>query len=443
MVNTTASQRIAIIGAGWAGMAAAVRAAQEGHQVTVFEAARTLGGRARGVPLTLQEGREISVDNGQHILIGAYADSLRLMRLVNVDPQKALLRLPMALVFPDGTGLSLPDLPTPWDALIGILRARGWRWSDKLALLRVASRWQRAGFRCEPPTSVADLCASLPPRLMKEFIEPLCVSALNTPVEQASGTVFLRVLHDGLFSQRGGSNFLLPRCDLSALFPDAAAGWLQERGARMLTGRRIELLKKQAQQWHVEGEPFDALVLAVSASESARILMASSLEAEESMRSRMTEWASKAAALRFQAIATVYAQASSSWGTKPLLPRPMLALRANDQNPAQFVFDRDQITPAAEPSRLLAFVISTSQGERTALEAAVIAQAQSQLGLEVKPLKTVIEKRATFACTPALVRPPAHISQGLVACGDYIEGPYPATLEGAVQTGWSALENLR
>ena len=113
----------------------------------------------------------------------------------------------------------------------------------------------------------------------------------------------------------------------------------------------------------------------------------------------------------------------------------MLALRSNDRYPAQFVFDRDQITPASEASRLLAFVISVHQGERSALEAAIVEQAKDQLGLTVKPLKTIVEKRATLACTPALVRPPARIAPGLVACGDYIGGPYPATLEGAMRSG--------
>ncbi|MBY4595435.1 hydroxysqualene dehydroxylase HpnE [Ottowia caeni] len=437
-LSETAPKHIAIIGAGWAGMAAAVRAVQDGHRVTILEAARTLGGRARGVPLTLPDGREISVDNGQHILIGAYAETLRLMRIVGVDPQQALLRFPMALTYPDGTGLSLPDLPTPLDALVGILRARGWNWREKLALLRVASRWQRAGFRCDERASVADLCVSLPPRLMEEFIDPLCVSALNTPVNQASGAVFLRVLRDGLFSHRGGSNFLLPRCDLSALFPDAAASLLKERGVRQLTGRRVDVLERDAGQWRVEGELFDSVVLAVPASESARILNASLDRVEESVQSQLSVWAGTASALRFKSIATVYAQAKPT-GVAPLLSRPMLALRASDRYPAQFVFDRDQITPSSQPSRLLAFVISVHHGERSVLEAAIVEQAKAQLGLSVKPLQTIVEKRATFACTPALVRPPAQIASGLVACGDYIEGPYPATLEGAVRSGWNAL----
>ena len=129
----------------------------------------------------------------------------------------------------------------------------------------------------------------------------------------------------------------------------------------------------------------------------------------------------------------MYAQVTSDQAKPgPLLRTPMLALPSNAQAPAQFVFDRDTITPSAERTRLLAFVISTSHGPRDALEAAVTAQAQSQLGLRVQALATITDKRATFACTPGLRRPPAHIAPGLIAVGDYIDGPYPATLEGAV-----------
>ena len=99
---STAPLRLAILGAGWAGMAAAVRAVELGHHVTVFEAARTLGGRARGVPLTLPDGREVMVDNGQHILIGAYRATLELMHIVGADASALLRRLPLALCYPDG-----------------------------------------------------------------------------------------------------------------------------------------------------------------------------------------------------------------------------------------------------------------------------------------------------------------------------------------------------
>ena len=83
-----------------------------------------------------------------------------------------------------------------------------------------------------------------------------------------------------------------------------------------------------------------------------------------------------------------------------------------------------------------------SPAEANALQAQVLAQAHAQLGLQLQPVQTVVEKRATFACTPALVRPPQTIAPGLFACGDYVEGPYPATLEGAVRSAAEAVSFL-
>ena len=428
--------KIAIIGAGWAGMAAAMGAVQGGHHVTVFEAARSVGGRARSVASVDGQGAPLLLDNGQHILIGAYTESLRLMREVGIDPEVALLRLPLALRFTDGSGLQWPDLPPPWDAVFGIARARGWHWRERLALLRVAQRWQRARFVCAPQTSVAELCAALPPKLLNEFIEPLCVAALNTRAHEASGQVFLRVLQDSLFSGRGGSNLLLPRVDLGEVFPEAAARWLRAQGAIVRTGARVQTVLAAPQGgWSVDGMPFDAVVLAASSTEAARIVSHGAQTAPFTMAVPLCDWAACAQALRFEAITTVYAQ-----GTAPpdgrTLSAPMLALRTSAEHPAQFVFDRGQL---GGPAGLLAFVISTSQGERSMLEQQVLAQAQAELGMHsLQLVQTVVEKRATFACTPALQRPASAIAPGLWACGDYIAGPYPATLEGAVRSGSAA-----
>ncbi|MFT3814296.1 MAG: hydroxysqualene dehydroxylase HpnE [Acidovorax sp.] len=391
--------KAAVIGAGWAGLAAAIAATQAGAEVTLFEAARAPGGRAR----TLAGS---TLDNGQHILIGAYTECLRLMRLVGVQEATALHRQPLALTYPDGLGLAFPDLPPPWDALVGIARARGWSWRDKAALLRTAAAWRLAGFRCAPDATVAGLCARLTPRLMAEFIEPLCISALNTPAHEASGAVFLRVLQDSLFSGPGGSHLLVPRTDLGALFPEAAARWLAERGAHLRWGQRVQSLTPG----QVDGEPFDAVLLATPAWEAARLA-----------HPIAPDWAAQAAALRHTAIATVYAHAPTA------LPAPLLALRGQ---PAQFVFDRGE--------GLLAFVVSTSAGGREQIEREVTAQAQAQLGIAITPLQTVVEKRATFACTPLLARPGMAVAPGLWACGDYVDGPYPATLEGAVRSGTAA-----
>jgi squalene-associated FAD-dependent desaturase len=416
--------RVAVIGAGWAGLACAVAATQAGHAVTVFEAARTIGGRARGLPAQLPDGRPVMLDNGQHSLIGAYTATLALMRDVGIDPDAVLRRLPLTLRFADGGGLQVPPRwPPPLDLLAGILGARGWSWRDKAALVRTALGWRRGGFRCAPGVSVAALCAPLTPRVMAELIEPLCVSALNTPIEAASGQVFLRVLHDALFAERGGADLLLPRVDLGALLPDAAVRWLTQHGALLRSGTRVHTIAHQATGWQVDDALFDRVVLACPPWDAARL-------AAGVGRPDASAWSQTAHALRHEGIATVYVAGGGS------LPAPLLTLRPGEGAPAQFVFDRGQL---GGPQGLLAFVVSASTGERGTLQHQVLAQAREQLGLTgLRAVQTVVERRATFACTPALVRPQAQVAPGLLACGDYVEGPYPATLEGAVRSGWTA-----
>jgi predicted NAD/FAD-dependent oxidoreductase len=119
----------------------------------------------------------------------------------------------------------------------------------------------------------------------------------------------------------------------------------------------------------------------------------------------------------------------------------MLALHATASEAAQFVLDRGQL---GGPTGLLAFVISASVGDSATLTQQVLAQAARQLGLDaLQAVQTIVEKRATFACTPGLQRPAADVATGLLACGDYIAGPYPATLEGAVRSGLAAARCLR
>jgi hydroxysqualene dehydroxylase len=426
--------KLAIVGAGWAGMAAAIQATQDGHHATVFEAARAVGGRARALNGTLPDGTPVVLDNGQHILIGAYSETLKLMRTVGVDAQATLLRMPLTLLFPDGNGLALPNWPSPLDALAGIAQAKGWTWTDKWRLLRTASGWQLGSFACAPHTSVADLCRTLTPTVLATMIDPLCVSALNTPATRASGQVFLTVLRDSLFGGRGSSNLLLPRTDLATLFPQAAAAWLQAQGGVVQLGTRVEQITHQAKVWLVNGQPFDAVLWATSSSNAAAALAEYAAEAPERIAMLMRSWAATAQALQFEAIATVYAHADGA-----RLSQPMLALRSDAAYPAQFVFDRGQL---GGPQGLLAFVVSASEGDRDTLQTRVLAQAQAQLGLTLTPMQTVVEKRATFACTPGLVRPRQAIAPNMWACGDYVDGPYPATLEGAVRSGVAAASAL-
>ncbi|MDO8717418.1 MAG: hydroxysqualene dehydroxylase HpnE [Polaromonas sp.] len=422
--------KVAIVGAGWAGCAAAVEAKRLGHEVTVFEAARTPGGRARRVSATWS-GQPLELDNGQHILIGAYTETLGLMKELGVDEDESFLRLPLTMQFPEGSGVTLPNWPAPLDALAGILMARDWPWADKLSLLKVALGWQLGGFRCRPGQSVSDLCRGLAPGAMASLIEPLCVSALNTPADRASGQVFLRVMRDSLFAQNGGSNLLLPHRDLSALLPDAALAWLTAQGSVPRLGVRVQAITATAAGWTVSAnspEAFDRVLLACPPHEAARLVAGSGVAADA--------WLAHARGLQHEALTTVYAHAPGA-----RLGQPMLALRATASEPAQFVLDRGQL---GGPSGLLAFVISASSGDSATLTQQVLAQAARQLGLgALQAVQTIVEKRATFACTPGLQRPAAEVATGLLACGDYIAGPYPATLEGAVRSGLAAARRLR
>ena len=418
--------KLVVVGGGWAGLAAAVRGVQAGHAVTLMEMAGQLGGRARGVDV---DG--LALDNGQHILIGAYRRTLDLLRTVGVDEALVFDRRPLELRYSDGRGLRMPGGPAWLGFGLAVATCSGWTWRDRAALLRAAAGWALAGFRCAPTLSVAQLCGGLPGAVRELLIDPLCVAALNTPAADASASALLRVLRDALFSGGGSADLLLPRRSLRAVLPEPAGAWLQAAGARVDLGRRVERIQAQGGGWLVDGEACDRVVLACTASEAARLT-----------REVAPAWSAQASALRYEPIVTVYLR-----GPGARLPAPMTALLEGPQAPAQFAFDHGAL--GATPG-LFAFVIS---GARIWVDAGLDVTAQAVLqqatrdfppGTWPSPptlLKVLAEKRATFRCTPGLARPSAHIAPGLVAAGDYIEGPYPATLEGAVQAGENAVRD--
>lgn len=433
-MTKTRSQKIAIVGAGWAGLSAAICATQAGHQVTLFEASRHWGGRARSLQINGENGPIL--DNGQHILIGAYQHCLHFMKTVGIEADKALWRLPLQIIKADGTGLHLKNWPFPLNLLWGIASAKAWRLKDKASLFRKALEWQLQNFTCEAHLSVTDICIGLTPTLQQDLIEPLCVAALNTPAHEASGRVFLRVLKDALLGPAGSADLLLPRHDLGQIFPQAAIQWLQKNGADCRLGTRVEHLDWQANRtppWQVLDTDFDHVVIATTSNEAARLIAPFN-----------SDWSYQARQIQFEAIATVYVQAPSH----VQLPHPMLALASNANAPAQFVFDRGLICQPSNPPGLMAFVASAAKESKEILEAQVMLQAQALMkalgypladseGLQL--LQTVVEKRATFACVPNLQRPTASPHPTLSVCGDYIDGPYPATLEGAVMSGIQAI----
>jgi squalene-associated FAD-dependent desaturase len=443
-VAELAAQKVAVVGAGWAGCAAAVEACRLGHRVTLYEASHHPGGRARRLEGAM---RTNAVDNGQHILIGAYTETLALMDSLGVRLQDHFVRTPLQLQDVQGRGLQLPStaLPPALAVAMAVLSNREWRWSERLALMGTALRWRLAGFSCPEDWTVARLCRHLPEPVMRSMIEPLCVSALNTPIERASARVFLRVLRDAMFVVQGGSDLLIPTADLSTLLPLPALAWLTAQGATVHTGTRVTQLTHSSQGWHVQlgrsdsaATAFDAIILALPHQGAAQLI-------RDLASSHAHAWLQCADALQDEPIATVYVRADTPQGPARL-PQPMLRLTGQ---PVQFMFDRSQLGNVPGTLALVASAPDARWPDNESLTRAALAQASAELAplgiTRLTHLQTVVEKRATFACIPGLQKPSCSVSPalpGLRVCGDYVQGPYPATLEAAVRSGLQAARSL-
>lgn len=407
--------RVAIIGGGWAGCAAGLSLAEAGVAATLFEASPTLGGRARGVALN-----GMSLDNGQHLLLGAYQHTQELIAKVWPGSRAALLRQPLALAQPPDFLLNCPKLPAPIHLLAGLLTAKGLTMGDKLA----TARWMLALLHQAPAEdiSVATLIATQPPRVRAALWEPLCVAALNTPVANASASTFVAILQTVFTHARANSDLLFPRCDLTQLFPQPAANRMLAMGGRVYTQTRITHLCPTKTGFTLstsaEMHEFDRVIVAVAPQHLAKLI--NTLPALQEVLTEMATY-------QYESIATLYLQ----FPTTVKLARPMLGL-AN--GPAQFVFDRGW---THGQSGLLAVVASAAP--RSAENWAEQACKQlTEITALPHPLwqKTIIEKQATYACRPQLYKPEnGTLQPGLFLAGDYTVGPYPATLESATLSG--------
>lgn len=432
---TSSARKIAVVGGGWAGCAAAVELACRGESVTLFEAARTLGGRARMVELG---GR--SLDNGQHILLGAYSETLRLMHTVGIDAKEVLLRLPLQMRYPasDGMDFVTPRLPAPLHMLFGLARAKGLAREDKLALARFSTTARWMDWQLNSDCSVAELLERFDQteRLIRLMWRPLCIAALNTPLERASAQVFLNVLRDSLGARRSASDMLLPRVDLSRLFPQRAAAFVERHGGAIRCGVSVKNLERTDSGWHLEcsdatdgvvGDDYDAVIVATSPAPAAALL--GDLSGVAQLPS-----------FDYEPISTCYLQYESA----VTLSNPFFALVDDVATGewGQFVFDRGWLDKSQ--AGLLAVVVSSSgaaiEPGHEALTAALTAQlARAFQRPELsKPIwsKVITEKRATFSCVPALFRPANETAlRGLALAGDYTACDYPATLEAATRSG--------
>jgi hydroxysqualene dehydroxylase len=417
--------RVAVVGAGWAGLAAAATLAEHGHPVTVFEASRSLGGRARRVTI---DG--VDLDNGQHILIGAYTEALRLMRLVGADSERLLVRVPLELRHVSGFHLRAPPLPAPLHLLAGLVSASGLTVAERIAAARFMAALRRTRFALETDGSVDRLLArhGQGSALRERLWVPLCVSALNTPSKRASAQVFANVLRDTLGGGRAASDLLLPKADLGALFPVPAAAFVAAHGGEIRLGSAVRTLAREGDGFRLDTDPsaFSRVVLACSPQLAPALLRG---------LPELGELAATIAAIEHEPIYTCYLQYPESVS----LPFPMLGFSGGL---LQWAFDRG--TLSGHPG-LIAAVLSAS-GDHEALThaelaAAIHAELAAGLGGLPEPRwqRVIAERRATFSCRPGLVRPGnATPVRGFALAGDYTASDYPATLEAAIRSGVAA-----
>ena len=411
-------------------MAAAVTLAANGVRCVVFEAGPTLGGRARRI-----EYQGEVIDNGQHILAGAYTELLRLMQLVGV-PDSALTRVPLRLSMPPEFLLSAPrSVLLQGSVYLGwtLLTTKGLRFSEKLAAIRFMRNLQRSKFKVDASASVATLLAQhrQPKNLIDHLWQPLTISALNTALSDASAQVFANVLRDSLASNREASDLLLPCVDLTALFPDPASAWITTRGSEVRTRASVSKIIGIGSHYcvtsNIEPQRFESVILAVG---------------PHQLDGLMRDIA--APSLKYEPIVTIYFRFVENIE----LSEPMLG---QSRGYAQWFFDRRALSAScsllADGGGLIAAVISASGPHQLLSQNDLADHVFVELSRHVAELpaplwrKVVTEKFATFACTPTADRPPVVTSYlGVFRSGDYVTGEYPATLEGAVRNGITAAE---
>jgi len=438
--------RIAVVGGGWAGCAAAVHLAKAGASVMLLEASRDLGGRARRQELELGGTRHV-LDNGQHLMIGAYSEVATLLRLIAVPLDSVVERRPFELRYADGFRVQAARLPAPWHLAWALLAARGLGFGERTEMAGLLRALKRSHWRLDADCELAGWLEAMGqrPRLVARVWRPLAIAALNTPLERASAQMFVNVLRDSLGAASDASELWLARMNLSELLPEAAERFLGHQ--RVRRGTRVETIAQEDGTFRLgirsSGElaslDADAVVYAAPPSQLSRVAerltgLAPILEAVERFS--------------FEPIATVYLKYTEPKTISDRFPRQFTALiEAPDQEGyGQWAFDRGAFEAA---NRGVVSVVISASGKHLeapieALATGVARQLTAQLGLPAPvAARGIVEKRATLAAVPGLVRPSnATPVPGFVLAGDWTASDYPSTLETAVRSGRAAAKLL-
>jgi len=431
-----------IIGAGWAGLATALELSRNNMQVTLLDSAKQAGGRARAI-----QYKDYHVDNGQHLLIGAYHNILHLLKILNINETETFLRQPLTLNMHSlltaschpTLQIKAPALPAPFHLLFALLTAKGIAFHERWLALKICKSITSNNGQLKKDMALLDYLNShhQSTRLINTLWEPLCLATLNTPVSQASAQVFCRVITDTFAHCRQDSDLLFPRKDLSTLLPNPAITYIQQHGGTVRLEKRAT---------HLNFNNPETLIIKLSCGEilsADHIVLATSARAATRLLEEHTQFSSsthKLNQIKSSPIYTVYLQ----YPENIRLGKPMIGLV---DSTSQWVFDR---SVAGQPG-LMAVVIS-SEGSHQKLGNIELIELVKNEVAKVKPdwpspvdAFVTKEKRATFLCEAGIneLRPAnkTNVSNFWLA-GDYTDTGYPATLEGAVRSGLSCAASI-
>lgn len=425
-----------VVGGGWAGLAAAVELVRHDVPVTLLEASRQLGGRARCVRFG-----DLRVDNGQHLMLGAYRGMLGLMDCLGVEETQVFLRQPLRLRVRGRKNLAL-DLRLGDGSLLGRLRtlltARGLGWSGRLGVARLVNAANDPAQIPEPDIDVQTLLEQTgqSQRAIDNLWTPLCIGALNTAPPNASAQVFLRVLAETFADRPGASDLLIPRTDLGTAIPEPALDLIERRGGQVRLAQRVQQLDVRAGRIH-------GLRIGDRDVRAERVILAVSPVAALRLLSPHPGAAAVVHALRTldQApICTVYLQ----YPPETRLENEMLGLQ---DGIGQWIFDRR----VCGQDGLMAVVVSSNGPHMDLSNDELGREVSAQLALlyphwpAPQRVLTIREKRATFVCRPGIDRERPGVHSGIESCwlaGDFTATGLPSTLEGAIRSGLECAQTI-
>jgi hydroxysqualene dehydroxylase len=417
--GTTASLgRVHVVGAGLAGLAAAVDLSGRGCAVTLYEAGRQAGGRCRSFD---DAELGVRIDNGNHLLLSG-----------NVTAMDYIGRIGALTTFeqPDEAAIPFVDLatgeqwtvrpsagPIPWWVLRAARRIPGTSARDYLGALRL---WWAA-----PDTTVAAALAA-DSMLYRRLWQPLAVAALNTAAADGSARLLWRILVETLGRGAAACRPLVARVGLSESLVDPALAFLARHGGAVQFGARLRAIDFAADRvasLHFDGEtvqlaPTDAAILAVPAAVAARLVPG-------------------------LVVPDDYAPIVNAHFRCALPPSAPLLVGVVGGT-AEWVFRKREVASVtvSAADRL----VDWPADQLAQLLWRDVARAIGCPPAPTPPCRIVKERRATFRATPAQLRrrpPGATRWNNFRLAGDYVESGLPATIEGAIRSGFAAAAQVR